>query len=87
MIVAVNRGYRSDYIPCIAWGRNARMVKDFEVGTKIDIKGRVQSREYVKRFDDGTQETRTAYEISITTVLDDEGRFEVSLDDCYPSTI
>ncbi len=66
ILLAVNRAYnKSDYIPCIAWGRNARFCQNLEVGTEIKIVGRVQSRTYEKKFEDGTSETRIAYEVSI----------------------
>lgn len=70
VLVAVNRAYnKSDYLPCIAWGRNARFVRDLPVGEKIEISGRIQSRKYNKRLDDGTNETRVAYEISISSIV------------------
>ena len=66
ILLAVNRAYnKSDYIPCIAWGRNARFCQNIEVGTQVKIVGRVQSRTYEKKFEDGTSETRVAYEVSI----------------------
>lgn len=66
ILLAVNRAYnKSDYIPCIAWGRNARFCQNLEIGTEIKIIGRVQSRTYEKKFEDGTSETRIAYEVSI----------------------
>lgn len=66
LLLAVNRAYnKSDYIPCIAWGRNARFCQDVEVGAQVKIVGRVQSRNYEKKFEDGTSETRTAYEVSV----------------------
>lgn len=69
ILVAVNRPYgKSDYIPCICWGRNARFVSEAEVGTHIKINGRIQSREYTKKFEDGTEEVRTAYEVSISRI-------------------
>ncbi len=69
IILAVNRPYgKSDYIPCICWGRTATFTKNLKVGTQVEINGRVQSREYVKKFADGTQETRTAYEVSVMTL-------------------
>ncbi len=69
VLIAVNRAYnKSDYLPCIAWGRNARFIKDAQIGSKIEIVGRIQSREYQKKLDDGTIETRTAYEISVNHV-------------------
>lgn len=67
ILLAVNRPYsKSDYIPCIAWGRNSRFASGLEVGTHIKVVGRFQSREYVKKFENGTQETRTAYEVSVS---------------------
>jgi len=69
ILVAVNREYnKSDYIPAIAWGKYARAAKNMLVGDKINISGRIQSREYQKRFPDGTSETRVAYEISINNL-------------------
>ena len=66
VLLAVNRAYnKSDYIPCIAWGRNARFCQNLEVGSEVKIVGRVQSRTYEKKFEDGTSETRVAYEVSI----------------------
>lgn len=66
VLVAVNRAYnKSDYIPCIAWGRNARFVKNLPVGEKVCIAGRIQSREYQKKISDTETKTLTAYEISI----------------------
>ena len=56
---------KSDYIPCIAWGRNARFCQNMEVGTCVKIVGRVQSRIYEKKHEDGTVEERVAYEVSI----------------------
>ena len=68
-MLAVNRAYnKSDYIPAIAWGRNARFCQNIEVGTKVKITGRVQSRNYEKKFEDGTTQTRTAYEVSISSL-------------------
>ncbi len=69
VLVAVNRAYnKSDYIPCIAWGRNARFASHLEVGDKINLVGRIQSREYQKVLENGVEETRTAYEISISRI-------------------
>ena len=66
ILLAVNRAYnKSDYIPCIAWGRNARFCQDIEVGSQVKIVGRVQSRQYEKKHEDGTVETRVAYEVSV----------------------
>ena len=67
ILLAVNRPYgKSDYIPCICWGRNARYADQFEVGTHIQLWGRIQSREYQKRIGEDEFETRTAYEVSIS---------------------
>ena len=67
LLVAVNRPYgKSDYIPCIAWGRNARYASGFSVGTRILIWGRVQSREYTKRVSETECEKRVAYEVSVS---------------------
>lgn len=66
LLIAVNRQYgQSDYIPCVAWGRNARYTHSFEHGKKIRISGRVQSREYTKKLSENESEIRTAYEVSI----------------------
>ena len=66
ILLAVNRAYnKSDYIPCIAWGRNARFCENMEVGTEVKVVGRVQSRTYEKKFEDGRVEQRVAYEVSI----------------------
>ena len=67
LLVAVNRPYgKSDYIPCISWGRNARFASGFTVGTRVMIWGRVQSREYTKKLTDTECEKRTAYEVSVS---------------------
>lgn len=67
ILLAVNRSYKkSDYIPCISWGRNARFASGLQVGTRVRIWGRVQSREYVKRFNETECEQRVAYEVSIS---------------------
>ena len=67
ILIAVNRSYnKSDYIPCIAWGRNARFAKNLAVGEKIAVSGRIQSREYQKRVTDDDVKTLTAYEVSIS---------------------
>ena len=66
LLLAVNRAYnKSDYIPCIAWGRNARFCQNLEVGAQVKVVGRVQSRNYEKKHEDGSVETRVAYEVSI----------------------
>ena len=66
ILLAVNRAYnKSDYIPCIAWGRNARFCENMEIGTEVKVVGRVQSRMYEKKHEDGTIEPRVAYEVSV----------------------
>ena len=75
ILLAVNRPYgKSDYIPCIAWGRNARYASNFQVGTRVCIWGRVQSREYTKKISESECEHRVAYEVSVSKVdlLEDE---------------
>jgi len=74
LLLAVNRAYnKSDYIPCIAWGRNARFVRSVEVGQKLKICGRIQSREYIKKFSETEQEVRIAYELSINKIALSDG--------------
>lgn len=69
LLVAVNRSYgKSDYIPCICWGRNARFASGFEVGTHVQIWGRIQSRDYVKKLSETEVEQRTAYEVSVSKI-------------------
>ena len=69
ILLAVNRAYnKSDYLPCIVWGRNARFVKDIAVGQKVQVVGRIQSREYQKKLADDSIETRVAYEISVNKI-------------------
>ena len=66
ILLAVNRPYgKSDYIPCIVWGRNARYASGFEVGARSRIWGRVQSREYIKKLSETEYENRIAYEVSV----------------------
>jgi len=80
MLIAVNRPYnKSDYIPCIAWGRNARFSEKLSVGEKIKIWGRIQSREYQKKKPDGTILNKVAYEVSIS-------KMEVAKDGVFEST-
>lgn len=73
ILLAVNRPYgKSDYIPCISWGRNARYASGFEVGARVRVWGRVQSREYTKKISDTECEKRIAYEVSISKLECDE---------------
>lgn len=68
VLLAVNRAYnKSDYIPCIAWGRNAEFTGHLSVGTQVELKGRIQSRQYKKKTESG-EEIRTAYEVSISFI-------------------
>lgn len=68
ILIAVNRSYnKSDYLPCIAWGRNARFIKDLNVGDKVNLCGRIQSRAYTKKTDDNV-ENKVAYEVSLSRI-------------------
>lgn len=67
LLLAVNRPYgKSDYIPCICWGRNARFASSFDVGEHVQVLGRIQSREYIKKTSETEAEKRTAYEVSVS---------------------
>lgn len=67
LLLAVNRPYgKSDYIPCICWGRNARYANSFAVGERCSVWGRIQSREYMKKIDEDQVEKRVAYEVSVS---------------------
>lgn len=69
ILLAVNREYgKSDYIPCVLWGRTARFASTFDVGTEVKLQGRVQSREYQKKISDTEFETRVAYEVSVSKI-------------------
>lgn len=83
ILLAVNRAYnKSDYIPCIAWGRNARFSENIEVGTQVKVIGRVQSREYEKKYENGDVEKRIAYEVSIASmeIVDKNDNDEASVE-------
>ncbi|MDE6586491.1 MAG: single-stranded DNA-binding protein [Clostridia bacterium] len=80
LLIAVNRSYnKSDYIPAIAWGRNARFVRNLAVGDKVALSGRIQSREYQKKQPDESFVTMTAYEVSISKLaaFDDDSEFDI----------
>ncbi|MDE7296824.1 MAG: single-stranded DNA-binding protein [Clostridia bacterium] len=80
LLIAVNRAYnKSDYIPCIAWGRNARFVQNLKVGDKVALSGRIQSREYQKRLSETEAVTMTAYEVSVSKLaaFDDGDGFDL----------
>lgn len=69
LLIASNRAYnKADYLPCIAWGRNARYAATLPVGSHIQLNGRIQSREYQKLTEDGGLITRTAYEVSCAQI-------------------
>ncbi|MEE1248343.1 MAG: single-stranded DNA-binding protein [Lachnospiraceae bacterium] len=69
LLIAVNRSYgKSDYIPCICWGRNARFASGFEIGAHVEIYGRIQSREYIKKIGEEETEKRMAYEVSVSKI-------------------
>lgn len=79
ILLAVNRAYsKSDYIPCIAWGRNARFCENLAIGTGVKVVGRVQSRIYEKKHEDGTVESRVAYEVSVSSmeIIEDKDNAE-----------
>ncbi|MBQ2701879.1 MAG: single-stranded DNA-binding protein [Clostridia bacterium] len=81
VLIAVNRAYnKSDYIPCIAWGRNARFVKNLGVGDKIAVSGRIQSREYQKKFSETDIRTMTAYEVSMSKLAAFDSTEEFDID-------
>lgn len=66
IVMAVHRlNGKSDYLPCVFWGRNAERVSTYDTGSNLGVKGRLQSRDYLKRYEDGTEETKTAYEVSV----------------------
>ncbi len=80
LLIAVNRAYnKSDYIPCIAWGRNARFVKNLQVGERVILSGRIQSREYQKKISETEVKLMTAYEVSISklAVCDSVDNFDL----------
>ena len=82
LLVAVNRSYNtSDYSPCIAWGRNARFVKNLAVGERIALSGRIQSREYQKKFSETDVRILTAYEVSISKLAAYENVDNFDLDE------
>jgi len=81
VLIAVNRAYnKSDYIPCIAWGRNARFVKNLGVGDRIAVSGRIQSREYQKKLSESESKIMTAYEVSVSKLAAFEAGEEFDID-------
>lgn len=89
LLIAVNRSYnKSDYIPAIAWGRNARFVRNLAVGDRVALSGRIQSREYQKKQPDESFVTMTAYEVSVSKLatFDDDSDFDIDEEfDLYTS--
>ena len=89
LLIAVNRSYnKSDYLPAIAWGRNARFVRNLTVGDRVALSGRIQSREYQKKQPDDSFVTMTAYEVSISKLaaFDDDSEFDIDEEfDLYSS--
>lgn len=68
ILIAVNRAYsKSDYIPAIAWGRNAKFCKKVGIGQKVELIGRIQSRDYIKKIED-REEVKTAFEVSVSKI-------------------
>lgn len=81
VLIAVNRAYnKSDYIPCIMWGRNARFVQNMQVGEKLTVTGRVQSRTYVKNLSSDEAEERVAYEVSVSKIITDDARHNYNIE-------
>ena len=67
VLIAVNRTYKkSDYIPCILWGRNAKFCETLSVGNLVKLNGRIQSRTYEKKLENGDIERKVAYEVSVS---------------------
>lgn len=82
LLIAVNRAYnKSDYIPCIAWGRNARFVKNLTVGDRVALSGRIQSREYQKKTAENDLVTLTAYEVSVSKLAVYDNADDFSLEE------
>lgn len=82
ILLAVNRAYnKSDYIPCIAWGRNARYAETFNVGDNLIVRGRIQSREYRKKISETETETKTAFEVSVSKLELEKECFGEAFDD------
>lgn len=90
ILLAVNRPYnKSDYIPCISWGRNARYSENLSVGDNIKIWGRIQSRQYQKKYESGETVTKTAYEVSVSKMeivsKDDNSETQIQSEDQHTS--
>lgn len=86
LLIAVNRSYnKSDYIPAIAWGRNARFVRNLSVGDRVALSGRIQSREYQKKQADETFVTMTAYEVSVSKLAAYDGDADFDIEEEFES--
>ena len=84
MLVAVNREYnKSDYIPLIAWGRNARFASTLHIGDQIAIAGRIQSREYQKKYSEENIVTMTAYEVSVSKLAITNGDSDFDIEAAF----
>lgn len=85
VFLAVNRSYgKTDYIPCICWGRNAMFAEELPIGTELVINGRIQSRVYVKKHENGTSEEKVVYEVSMATIClasDDDAKTKEKKDE------
>lgn len=68
MVVVNRKPGKSDYLPCITWGRNAKFTKNMSIGTRVYLEGRIQSREYQKKLNENLEETRIAYEVSVNLI-------------------
>ena len=81
VLIAVNRSFnKSDYLPFIAWGRNAKYVSTLNVGDKLEMVGRIQSRVYQKRIDENTVEEKVAYEISLNKIIKSDNQNDLNVD-------
>jgi single-stranded DNA-binding protein len=90
LLLAVNRPYgKSDYIPCICWGRNARYASHFKVGERCAIWGRIQSREYMKKLDEEHVEKRVAFEVSVSKLelMGEEKETETETESILPGVV
>lgn len=90
VLIAVNRSYKkSDYIPCILWGRNAKYCENISVGTMVKISGRIQARQYEKKYEDGTTKNMVAYELSVSKfgIVSEEEKSQIENEEKSESSI
>ena len=86
ILLAVNRSYgKSDYIPCICWGRNARFCRNMDISQYLAVAGRLQSRVYEKRLEDGSLQERIAYEVSVSRLTTDVEQASLLADELFLS--